>query len=53
MATLNLLSMASRSASPRNKAVHQGVAPTDDEVADSLAAAHKILKTYSPLPGWE
>jgi hypothetical protein len=43
----------SRSASPRNKAVHQGVAPTDDEVADSLAAAHKILKTYSPLPGWE
>ena len=45
--------LAERIAGPRNKAVHRGVLPTEDEVNEAFDAAYQILRMYSPLPGWK
>ncbi len=38
-------------AGPRNRVVHRGAAPTNDEVKQAREVARGLLDAYSPLPG--
>lgn len=39
-------------AGPRNRAVHSGTAPTDDQRRRAIETARALLNEYSPLPSW-